>query len=287
MTKRPKRPPSIAEPASFKTFTGSYFSVDYSGSWYVETSEADKGSYLDTTIRNSVNPQVMLRVDVAPGGAKGNVVSSARQLEIQLRSQPEYRRLDFRRIRFDGYPALRWEFEVNERGTLLRKVDVFFDTETGDSFGVLTQAPASTYTLWRKLFHQLRTSLQVNAPSTDKSTVTAGPGATGTSPSIPETAFCDTHPYITNFDNGTGSIVQCADGMWSHSGGHQGACSYHGGVAGESSGDSGSYAPSDSGSGGYTENYGNGNGYTVVCADGTVSDSGGIQGACSHHGGVG
>jgi hypothetical protein len=34
-------------------------------------------------------------------------------------------------------------------------------------------------------------------------------------------------------------------------------------------------------------NYPNGNGYTVQCADGTYSDSGGIQGACSHHGGVG
>ena len=29
-----------------------------------------------------------------------------------------------------------------------------------------------------------------------------------------------------------------------------------------------------------------GNGYTVYCEDGTVSKSGGIQGACSHHGGV-
>lgn len=29
-----------------------------------------------------------------------------------------------------------------------------------------------------------------------------------------------------------------------------------------------------------------GNGYPVVCADGTISNSGGIQGACSHHGGV-
>jgi hypothetical protein len=29
-----------------------------------------------------------------------------------------------------------------------------------------------------------------------------------------------------------------------------------------------------------------GNGYPVVCNDGTVSTSGGIQGACSHHGGV-
>jgi hypothetical protein len=29
-----------------------------------------------------------------------------------------------------------------------------------------------------------------------------------------------------------------------------------------------------------------GNGYPVMCADGTMSDSGGIQGACSWHGGV-
>lgn len=34
-------------------------------------------------------------------------------------------------------------------------------------------------------------------------------------------------------------------------------------------------------------NYPNGNGYTVQCSDGTYSQSGGIQGACSHHGGVG
>ena len=31
---------------------------------------------------------------------------------------------------------------------------------------------------------------------------------------------------------------------------------------------------------------GSGDGYTVVCNDGWVSESGGIQGACSHHGGV-
>jgi hypothetical protein len=42
--------------------------------------------------------------------------------------------------------------------------------------------------------------------------------------------FCDTHDCIPNFDNGNGSIVQCADGTYSHSGGIQGACSHHGGV---------------------------------------------------------
>lgn len=35
-----------------------------------------------------------------------------------------------------------------------------------------------------------------------------------------------------------------------------------------------------------TEDFGSGNGYIVECEDGTMSDSGGIQGACSHHGGV-
>jgi hypothetical protein len=43
--------------------------------------------------------------------------------------------------------------------------------------------------------------------------------------------FCDTHDCIPNFDNGRGSIVQCADGEWSQSGGIQGACSGHGGEA--------------------------------------------------------
>ena len=41
--------------------------------------------------------------------------------------------------------------------------------------------------------------------------------------------FCSTHTCIENFPNGSGSIVQCADGEWSHSGGLSGACSDHGG----------------------------------------------------------
>jgi hypothetical protein len=53
-------------------------------------------------------------------------------------------------------------------------------------------------------------------------------------PAVPDTGdFCSTHDCIDNFENGKGSIVQCADGQWSQSGGRQGACSYHGGVGGE------------------------------------------------------
>ncbi len=47
-------------------------------------------------------------------------------------------------------------------------------------------------------------------------------------------SFCSSHECIPNFDNGRGSIVQCADGEWSHSGGLQGACSDHGGERNES-----------------------------------------------------
>jgi hypothetical protein len=43
-------------------------------------------------------------------------------------------------------------------------------------------------------------------------------------------SFCDTHDCIASFSEGTGSIVRCVDGKWSHSGGRPGACSHHGGV---------------------------------------------------------
>jgi hypothetical protein len=57
------------------------------------------------------------------------------------------------------------------------------------------------------------------------------PGATPSpsSTTTPAADFCTTHTCIPNFWNGTGYIVQCADGEWSHSGGLSGACSSHGG----------------------------------------------------------
>lgn len=53
--------------------------------------------------------------------------------------------------------------------------------------------------------------------------------------------------------------------------------------------DYGSYSDGDYGGtppGENIPNYDNGRGYRVQCNDGTYSQSGGIQGACSHHGGV-
>jgi hypothetical protein len=42
-------------------------------------------------------------------------------------------------------------------------------------------------------------------------------------------AFCEKHECVGNFDEGRGYRIQCADGVWSFSGGIQGSCSSHGG----------------------------------------------------------
>jgi hypothetical protein len=53
--------------------------------------------------------------------------------------------------------------------------------------------------------------------------------ASGSYSHATDTQFCSTHQCIENFPNGSGYIVQCVDGEWSHSGGLSGACSDHGG----------------------------------------------------------
>jgi hypothetical protein len=57
----------------------------------------------------------------------------------------------------------------------------------------------------------------------------APPSSTPETPSIPE-APPTPGGNIPNYENGNGYRVQCEDGMYSQSGGIQGACSGHGGV---------------------------------------------------------
>jgi hypothetical protein len=44
-----------------------------------------------------------------------------------------------------------------------------------------------------------------------------------------DTAFCQKHTCIGEFESEDGYVAQCADGTYSHSGGKSGACSAHGG----------------------------------------------------------
>jgi hypothetical protein len=285
--RRPRRaPPITVTPTypitpTYTSYTGTYFSIDYPDTWSVEAGEVSKGSYFDTTIRSSADPNLLLRIDVTPASSvTTDLISSARHVEQSLASQPGYQELRYEPTTLNGYDALAWEFLVAEHGVLLHKQDTFVRDDSGNDVAILTQAPATAYPRWRYAFTRIRHSIVAAEPLAPSPSPSPSPAPTS------EAGFCDTHACIENFDNGGGYIVQCNDGMWSHSGGLPGACSYHGGESGNTytgSDPSGSYNGSSSGSGG---DLGPGNGYTVPCADGTISHSGGIQGACSHHGGV-
>jgi hypothetical protein len=85
--------------------------------------------------------------------------------------------------------------------------------------------------------------------------------------------FCAKHRCIPNFSNGSGYVVQCQDGMWSHSGGRSGACSGHGGEQVDE------YAPAGSSSSDGTGR--------VECMDGTYAQEVNyVAPGCAGHGGV-
>jgi hypothetical protein len=148
-------------PLSYGLFAGSYFSIEYPDTWRRETSEASKGSYLDTTIRSDENSNVMLRVDVTPN-APSDAATSARKIESALVQESGYRELRFTPVTYGPHSGIAWEFIVTERGVPLRKVDVFLDDDYGDGFAVLTQAPVDEYSKWQAVLSHIRHSLLIN-----------------------------------------------------------------------------------------------------------------------------
>jgi hypothetical protein len=68
------------------------------------------------------------------------------------------------------------------------------------------------------------------APTIVEHATPSGPSTRTSAPASSTPAdFCSTHECIPSFSEGRGTIVQCADGEWSHSGGRPGVCSRHGG----------------------------------------------------------
>lgn len=65
--------------------------------------------------------------------------------EHRLRGEAGYREISLSHVTFNGYNALRWEFEVPEHGVLLHKIDTFFTGNRGGDWGILEQAPASQW----------------------------------------------------------------------------------------------------------------------------------------------
>jgi hypothetical protein len=236
----PADPEPVPEAVDTAWLEGSYASLYYPSDWNVETAEEDKGAYIDTTIRSAADPNVMVRLDVTP--ASGALPEdAAREVETYLIDQPGYRRIVLEPTTLNGYDAMRWEFLVRQDGVLLQKEDVFFTSDSGDSYAVLIQAPAAEYPDWLALLDEIRRSVTLAEDSAEIDPYDAGSGES-------DAAFCETHDCIDNFDEGRGYRVMCDDGTWSQSGGIQGACSHHGGVAGGSSDYGYSADPNDDGS---------------------------------------
>jgi hypothetical protein len=64
------------------------------------------------------------------------------------------------------------------------------------------------------------------APAPSSGGSSEGPGSAS---HAGDAVFCTSHSCIPSFPDGHGTVVQCVDGEWSHSGGLRGVCSGHGG----------------------------------------------------------
>lgn len=155
-------PPAPTKPAStlrpeLPRFTGTHFSIDYPRGWRIATAEVPIRTYLDTTIQHPRLPSAYVRVDVTPRRGETPAAHAA-SVERHLARQDGYRRIGLATARLAGLPAVRWEFQVRERGVLLRKVDVFLTDGRGNRIAVLTQAPASVYERFEPTFARVRGS---------------------------------------------------------------------------------------------------------------------------------
>jgi hypothetical protein len=147
-------------PSSLTTFSGTYFDIDYPSSWSIISAEQQKSAYLDTTIQPPNNSDLVIRVDVSPGGAKPDLVADMEPLREAEHANPGYQEIDFSPTTYLGYPAQRWEFVADYQGVLLHEVDTFFN-QSGDGYGVLVGAPASEWERWKGVFSRVRASLVV------------------------------------------------------------------------------------------------------------------------------
>lgn len=148
--------------ASWKSYTGVYFDINYPDTWTIQAAEQSKSSYLDTTIVSPVDPSILIRVDVSPGVNSPDPETAAAPVVAALRRQRGYSEISYSLFNFGGYNALYWEFVVPEGGVLLHKEEVVFTSTNGDDFGVLVQAPAAVFSDYSSFFTDVFNSLTVN-----------------------------------------------------------------------------------------------------------------------------
>jgi serine protease Do len=150
-------PPPPPPPSAPAVFEGRTFSIAYPTGWYIDTAEASKGSYYDTTIRSPEDSSTFLRVDMSPHAAPG-LEANAAPVVAALRRSPGYHEIAYDFTQLAGFDALYWEFQNTERGVQMHKIDVFLIDNAGRGFAILTQAPQAQFEGWADEFAAIRES---------------------------------------------------------------------------------------------------------------------------------
>ena len=140
-------------------FAGRAFSVAYPRGWTITAAETPAPWGTDTTISAPGDADTMLRVDDTTSPASSDPITAAEPVIAGVAQQPGYRPLGLTTVTFNGRRAARWEFQVEEAGKLLHKVDVFFTSSTGTGVAGLTSAPAAEYGSLAARFSAMRRSL--------------------------------------------------------------------------------------------------------------------------------
>lgn len=144
-------------------FKGHAFAVTYPAGWRVKYAERTKDTYSDTTIVSPSDENTLVRVDYTANSPSTDPMVDASPVVKDLSGVSGYEQVDLRRVTFEGFPAVHWEFLVPNSGVLVREEDVFFiDSNNNTSVAVLTQAPANRYGQLRRQFFNVRHSLAMN-----------------------------------------------------------------------------------------------------------------------------
>jgi hypothetical protein len=217
VTSEPSDQPSRSvSPPTLGAYRGSLYSAEVPTNWTQQENDVAKSGYVESQWRDLLHSTSVVRIDAVAGETAGPA-QKAGQVRALTSQTAGYSEIAFGSTALDGQDAWRWVFQVS--GT--QRVD-YFRNDCGTGIAVLGTAAPADFPSLESTFQRIAASV-----STDCATAPAAPTT-----SAPSQDFCATHACIDNFDNGTGYIVQCNDGMWSHSGGRPGACSYHGGESG-------------------------------------------------------
>lgn len=142
-------PSTTAQP----TYNAPDFSIDYPPGWVV-THIPESGGNVDNTFKPSGVDGLLLRVDENAAPSVSTPNAAAAPVIAGLRRDPTYTEVSLTDETFDGVPSLRWEFEVDEGGVRLHKVDEFFIDSSGRGWGVLIESPQAA---WSQLGAPLQT----------------------------------------------------------------------------------------------------------------------------------